>query len=141
LSAVKCVDANLRGDAEKPFWVLKYNFPCLLNLPDMMSLFGMPWYLWEGGPKGEGILQDVKPLINGLYGRWAEAAHNRYACMMAIRNVQDCYNDVFQKDDDKQCHEPILEDDDDEVMVHVEDDNYLSTTMLEDDGYHLGKFR
>ena len=26
-------------------------------------------------------------------------------------------------------------------MVHVEDDNYLSTTVLEDDGYRLGKFR
>ena len=40
-----------------------YNFPCLLNLPDMMERFGPLRELWEGGPKGEGFLRFVKPFF------------------------------------------------------------------------------
>ena len=62
-----------RNDANQqpPSWVAKYNFPCLLNLADVLSQFGPIRNLWEGGYQGEGYLRKAKPkLANGLKTNW-----------------------------------------------------------------------
>jgi hypothetical protein len=49
----------------------KYNFPCLLNLPEVLAEFGPIRNLWEGGYQGEGYLRKTKPrLANGLKKNW-----------------------------------------------------------------------
>ena len=75
LNCVEKFHAPLRRPNEKALWAAKYNFICLLNLKTMMSEYGMPRNLWEGGMQGEGVLRHLKPLVSGLYGRWAETAH------------------------------------------------------------------
>ena len=55
----------------KPCWVSKSNFLSLLNLPKQMRLYGPMRRYWEGGYRGEGLIQDLKPLIkNGLCLNW-----------------------------------------------------------------------
>jgi hypothetical protein len=44
-----------------------------------MDQFGPLRLLWEGGGKGEGILQELKPLICGLFGNWARNSLRRHA--------------------------------------------------------------
>ena len=137
LSSVDTLDAGLRSPTEKPVWLSKYNFPCLLNLPHMMALFGMPRNLWEGGKQGEGILRDVKPLISGLHGRWAQAAHIHYAASQSLKKVTASYDTYVSNMTSSalQCiinnHELVDED--------VSEDFDLTTDA--DDGYRLGDYR
>jgi hypothetical protein len=68
------------------------NMTSLLNLPEMVWKFGPPRLFWEGGYKGEGILQDIKPIITqGTHIPWfATTAMDRYykekGMSMIIRN-------------------------------------------------------
>ena len=67
--------ADFYGDdqsrKEKPDIVAKYNFMCLMNLPLVMQTYGPIRNLWEGGPRGEGFLRVVKPLVTqGLKLNW-----------------------------------------------------------------------
>jgi hypothetical protein len=58
---------STRNEKQPPGWLSKYNFPCLLNLPEVLSEFGPIRNLWEGGYQGEGYLRKAKPrLANGL---------------------------------------------------------------------------
>jgi hypothetical protein len=71
------------------------NMTSLLNLPEMMRKFGPPRNYWEGGYKGEGIFQDVKPIITqGTHMPWfATTAMDRYykekGMSMIIRNFDE----------------------------------------------------
>ena len=38
-----------KGPKTKPSWLAKYNFPCLLNLVEVLRRFGPLRNLWEGG--------------------------------------------------------------------------------------------
>ena len=64
ISAYDHVDQKLRRkggkDKEKISCINKYNFLCLLNIPDVISDMGPPRCLWEGKVQGEGYLPHVK---------------------------------------------------------------------------------
>jgi hypothetical protein len=48
-----------------------HNCMCLLNIPTAMATYGPLRDLWEGGPRGEGILRTIKPLLQqGLTQNW-----------------------------------------------------------------------
>ena len=60
---VELVNLYLRDKGEKPIWITKSNYLSLLNLPDQMKEFGPLRLYWEGGWKGEGIIQELKSII------------------------------------------------------------------------------
>ena len=65
------VDSAMKPKTEKPSWMTKYNFLCLLNLPDTMAKFGCLRNIWEGGVEGEGFLRKYKKeLKHGLRPQW-----------------------------------------------------------------------
>ena len=63
LNMVEVVNSKLRDLGEKPIWISKSNYMSLLNLPKQMKKFGPLRLYWEGGWKGEGIIQEIKCLI------------------------------------------------------------------------------
>ena len=64
---VELVNFNLREAKEKPIWISKSNYLSLLNLPEQMKEFGPLRLYWEGGWKGEGIIQELKSLIRNCF--------------------------------------------------------------------------
>jgi hypothetical protein len=85
LTSFEKFDAGLQNKKEKPMWVTSYNFPCLLNLPETMRVFGPLPNLWEGGGQGEKVLQLVKPLWNGFRSRWHVNLLDRVLNDMALK--------------------------------------------------------
>jgi hypothetical protein len=64
------VDKGLT-DKDVPSWISRYNFLCLLNLPDTIRHYGHVRNLWEGGSNGEGYLKRVKNVLKpGLINQW-----------------------------------------------------------------------
>ena len=53
----------LRNKTNKPIWISRSNLLSLLNLPEQMRFFGPLRLYWEGGWKGEGIIQEIKEII------------------------------------------------------------------------------
>jgi hypothetical protein len=71
LSSYHDVDKYLIKDGDKPGWLTSYNYMCLLNIPDMMELYGPIPNLWEGGYDGEKFSQELKHrLRGGLKDNW-----------------------------------------------------------------------
>jgi hypothetical protein len=71
LSAYDELDTNLRANGTTPGVVSKYNFCCLMNVPEAMREFGPLRNLWEGEYMGEGILRVLKPhMIQGMKRDW-----------------------------------------------------------------------
>lgn len=71
LSAYDELDTNLRTKGTTPGVVSKYNFCCLMNVPEAMREFGPLRNLWEGEYMGEGILRVLKPhMIQGMKRDW-----------------------------------------------------------------------
>ena len=63
-------DSNSKETNSKPIWILSYSLLNLLNLPDMMRMFGPIRNLWEGGSMGEGILKLIKHNIPSVNVNW-----------------------------------------------------------------------
>ena len=57
---VQAVPEEAVPDDNKPLWLARYNFLSLLNLPDMIKLFGTPRNYFEGKYLGEKYVQEVK---------------------------------------------------------------------------------
>jgi hypothetical protein len=90
LNCVDKFDSGIRICSLKernPLWIQSSNFVALLNLPKAMERFGPPRELWEGGPRGEGILRELKPLITGLRGNWAANALRRFYQNRAFEDI------------------------------------------------------
>ena len=72
LRMVEELNNALRNKKDKPIWITRSNYLSLLNLPDQMRLYGPLRLYWEGGWKGEGIIQEIKEIIrDGLKKNWA----------------------------------------------------------------------
>ena len=72
LSDYDNLDTKIRNPTKKPSIVTKYNFACLLNLPEQMRTYGPQRHLWEGGLQGEGFLPIVKFWHSqGIRTNWA----------------------------------------------------------------------
>ena len=54
---------NRKDGTKNIYWVRKYNFLSLLNIPDTMRRYGPLINLWEGSNQGEGYLRHAKPKI------------------------------------------------------------------------------
>ena len=64
------VTMNILNDTVyTPYWLLKYNFQSLLNLPNEMELFGPLINIWEDDNKGEGYLRSIKPNITDIHSK------------------------------------------------------------------------
>lgn len=63
-------DSKSKETNSKPIWILSYSLLNLLNLPDMMRMFGPIRNLWEGGSMGEGILKLIKHNIPSVNVNW-----------------------------------------------------------------------
>ena len=72
LAMTDIFDYNLKSNKQSdPCWITKSNYMSLLNLPEQMKLFGPLIEFWEGGIRGEGIIQELKHLIrDGLKKNW-----------------------------------------------------------------------
>ena len=92
LSAIDRIDQSLKIVHTKdkiapntteyvPYWLLKYNYLSMLNLPDTMREYGPLINLWEGSNQGEGYLRYAKPTIVNI--------HSKNWQVNAIRNLQN----------------------------------------------------
>ena len=80
LTMVHRFDTALNGDSGRKFtWVSKSNYLSLLNIPQQMNLYGPMRCYWEGGYRGEGLIQELKCLINnGLTKNWQKNTLKRF---------------------------------------------------------------
>jgi len=68
--------------------ISSYNFPSLMNLAMIMTMFGPLRHLWEGGWKGEGFLRFVKPLFNtGFRTNWHFNLLRKLHSIMAFDSI------------------------------------------------------
>ena len=78
LRMVEELNNALRNQHDKPIWISRSNYLSLLNLPEQMRFFGPLRLYWEGGWKGEGIIQEIKEIIrDGLKINWASNTMKR----------------------------------------------------------------
>ena len=63
LRMVEELNNALRNKNDKPIWISRSNYLSLLNLLEQMKFFGPLRMYWEGGWKGEGIIQEMKEII------------------------------------------------------------------------------
>ena len=93
LNMVEVVNSKLRDLGDKPIWISKSNFMSLLNLPKQMKQFGPLRLYWEGGWKGEGIIQEIKCLIrDGLKKNWCANTLKRLYNMRAFDYMLEVNN-------------------------------------------------
>ena len=87
LTMVHKFDLAIRKDETKKYtWVRKSNYLSLLNIPTQMSLYGPLRLYWEGGYRGEGIIQEIKGIINnGLIIGWQKHTMKRFYSYRALK--------------------------------------------------------
>jgi hypothetical protein len=85
---VSC-ERKVNPEAEKPFWISSFTFPCLLNLPAHMKEFGPLKNLWERGVRGEGSLRFIKPKHGtmGLRKDWEPQVMHKIHLGRGLRSV------------------------------------------------------
>ena len=74
LSSIHIVQESLKLEGNtkdlnigNPYWLSKYNYTCLLNLPVTMKYYGPLINLWEGSNQGEGFFRYVEPQIRDVF--------------------------------------------------------------------------
>ena len=91
LNSVHHVDMKLNMKSDKhylPYWLTKYNYQSLLNLPNAMELYGPLINLWEGANQGEGYLRYAKPIVTDIHSvNWHLNAHMKLLNEKAIESV------------------------------------------------------
>ena len=100
LTMVHKFDIALNGTGDRKFtWVQKSNYLSLLNLPNQMKIYGPMRCYWEGGYRGEGLIQELKSIINhGLTNNWQ---HNTMKRFFNLRTLSILSNETnFDR-----CHE------------------------------------
>ena len=90
LSMVDIFDAAMHNNERKTkIWVRKSNFISLLNLPEQMRMYGPLRRYWEGGYRGEAMIQELKPLITtGLSKNWQRRILTKFYNTRAIGHFQ-----------------------------------------------------
>ena len=90
-------DSKMRAPKDKPKAVTTYNFFSLLNLPVSAGLLGPLRNVWEGGPKGEGYLQQIKGALNsGLRPGWEMKVMNTIYRNIGLSNVLNTWTRTDQ---------------------------------------------
>ena len=97
LTIVELVNSNLRDKGEIPIWINKSNYMSLLNLPRQMKEFGPLRLYWEGGWKGEGIIQELKPLIRNRFQKnWSKNTLKRLYNLRAFDYLLETNNLIYE---------------------------------------------
>jgi hypothetical protein len=143
LSKLASCDKMMNKDAEKPYWISSYTYPCLLNLPDHMRQFGPLKNVWEGAARGEGYLKTMKPL-HGTIGlrpgypiQIMKKAHVKKGLHNIGTSLEDSDDDEKESDDDDDKSDDDGESgdsDDDEKPLDVRDSHWKYKNV--DEVYH-----
>jgi len=100
LSSVNIVSISLQ--TKYIFWIRKYNFQSLLNLPYAATLFGPLANFWEGSNCGEGYLRHVKPRIRDVHTKnWNMNVHMNLLNDNSMGSVLDTH--FSNKSSKKHC--------------------------------------
>ena len=97
-------NSNSKTNKRKPkrYWLRKYNFLSLLNIPDTMYKYGPLVNLWEGSNQGEGFLRYAKPRITDIHSKnWQINAHIKLLNMISMNEVIECHVTNRLSDDQK----------------------------------------
>ena len=98
---------NKKGKDYTPYWLSKYNFQSLLNLPSQMKAYGPLVNLWEGGNKGEGYLRFAKPIITNIHSKnWQINAHVK---LFSERSLESVLNFHIMNNSKKLIHDKYIE--------------------------------
>ena len=82
------MDEKLAKKDAIPAWLTAYNFLSLLNLPDIVRLYGPVRNIWEGSWVGEGFLRFIKPaMIHGLRKNWETSTMTSLMRMKAMQHL------------------------------------------------------
>ena len=88
LTLFEDLDSKMRKPKAKPKAVTTYNFFSLLNLPVAAGMLGPLRNVWEGGPMGEGYLQQIKAAVQtGLKPGWEMQVMNTVYRNNGLSNV------------------------------------------------------
>ena len=82
-------DTKSKEKNSKPIWILSYSLLNLLNLPDMMRMFGPIRNLWEGGSMGEGILKLIKHNIPSVNVNWHINSTKKFYQQKSLNRLVD----------------------------------------------------
>ena len=70
-----------------PEWIQKHSIICLTNMISNMREFGAARILWEGSAKGEGILKEIKPLVDRNSPNFLLNAHKTFNQRKGLKYV------------------------------------------------------
>lgn len=102
-------DKRVRDHTKQaPTWISSYNFLSLLNLPDVMRMYGPLRNLWEGGGQGEKVLTIVKPTWCGFRKSWRMNMLDRMLRRMAIDRIRAKAQHLKETDDREKTAPEIL---------------------------------
>ena len=80
---------------KKPIWVTRYNYPCLLNIPEQMRMLGPIRNRWEGGVRGEGILRHIKPIIQSNRKNWQKNLLEKILQQKTLQQLQEVDEQIW----------------------------------------------
>jgi hypothetical protein len=120
------LEERLTKKNKLPSWLASFNCLSLLNLPDIVRLYGPIRNIWEGSWVGEGFLRFAKPaIVHGLRKFWQRSTMNNLMRMKGMQVlVGEMEMDPEECDDDDpgkppspepglfKCYKSILEVDD-----------------------------
>lgn len=73
LTNIDMLDQKTKAMKDPPFVISRYNFMCLLNIPEQMRTLGPLRNQWEGSNQGEGYLPNIKRKhATGIRLNWAK---------------------------------------------------------------------
>jgi hypothetical protein len=87
-----------------PSWLASFNCLSLLNLPDIVRLYGPIRNIWEGAWVGEGFLRFAKPaIVHGLRKFWQRSTMNN---LMRMKGMQVLVGEMEMEPEDCDDEDP-----------------------------------
>ena len=109
LSMVHRFEISMNKEPTKKYtWVSKSNYMSLLNIPRQMELYGPMRMYWEGGYRGEGIIQEIKGIINnGLIIGWQNHTMKRFYNNRALKFLaNESSSNISTRNEDSVVDQP-----------------------------------
>jgi len=109
------LEENLVNINALPSWLTCFNCLSLLNLPDIIRLYGPIRNIWEGSWVGEGFLRFAKPAVkHGLRKFWQRSTMTNMQRMKGLQVVMGSMNE----DSSPPIEEGNEEEDRNEILEH-----------------------
>ena len=93
----------------------------------------MPHLLWRSGVAGEGILQYVKPLINGLKKGWNTSCHSWYMIKFSLQQVRKTHDNINIPDQPHKSYSYFKYTNIEAVWVEKQNKRPLSGVLFDND--------